>query len=372
MTRLIMKKKIVMYVYNDITTDARVQRAAEALADEYDLTLISTNSGKVVKNDIYTNILVGCKRKGFKGLFNSLFSTIKIIKSYQPDVVYCNDYYSALLAYYLLRTNFSGSIIYDAHELIIPEEGKKDKRQRFFYWFERHIVHKINLLICASQQRAEIMKEHYRLLNEPVVIPNISQLRTSDDDADTQKIILSLHSFFNKTLPTVVYAGVVTSQRRISELFDAALAMSDKCKLLIIGDGNALNSLKLKSAHHPELHTAFTGAIPYKCLGSILSRCDIGFIYYPVETLNNRYCASNKIYEYASVGLPMLANENPTIKEEFEKYHIGISTNNLKWGLNQLLEHPDSAKQNCHLFTQNNQWKYKAALLRDYVAKIIS
>ena len=43
-----MKKRMYMYVYNDITTDARVQRAANALADDFELTLISTQKGKTI------------------------------------------------------------------------------------------------------------------------------------------------------------------------------------------------------------------------------------------------------------------------------------------------------------------------------------
>ena len=59
-----MKKKLLMYVYGDITTDARVNRAANALADEFDVTVISTNFGKEVKDDKYKNILIGSASTG--------------------------------------------------------------------------------------------------------------------------------------------------------------------------------------------------------------------------------------------------------------------------------------------------------------------
>ena len=154
----------------------------------------------------------------------------------------------------------------------------------------------------------------------------------------------------------------MTRSRCIIELFDAALALADKCKLLIVGNGDALEELKIKASEHPELHTAFTGSIPYKSLGSILSRCDIGFLYYPVDTLNNRYCASNKIFEYASVGLPILANENPTVKRILEDASIGISTTNFGEGVHIIFEKGENYKNNCMVFTQNNQWKNMAVL----------
>ncbi len=365
------KKKMLMYVYNDITTDARVQRAAEALCHDFQLTLVSTQKGKQVENVNYKNILVGGKYRGALGIFDTIKSAYSIIRREKPDLVYCHDYYSAILAFILLISHYSGKIVYDAHELMIPEEGHKDKRLRFFYWFEKHIVKKVDLLICASEKRGEIMKEHYELASMPFVVPNISQLQVNDNDAEVQEILISLKDFFSDSKPTVVYAGVVASSRRIEGLLDAALSLADKCKLLIIGNGDALDNLKEKASKHPELKCAFTGSIPYKCLGSILSRCNIGFLYYPIDSLNNRYCASNKIYEYASVELPMLANDNPTIKEEFVNNHIGISTSFYKQGLEQLLDSPEEYKRSCQLFTEKNSWNKKVFHLEKAIVNLL-
>lgn len=356
-----------MYVYNDITTDARVQRAADALSSDFDLTLISTQKGKRIDDIGYKNILVGGSLHGEFGIMETILSAWRIIKKNRPDVVYCHDYFSAILAFILIHTRYAGKVVYDAHELIIPEKGQKDRRLRFFYWFEKNIVKKVDMLICASEQRGEIMKEHYGLASRPFVVPNISQLQVNDNDAEVQKLLLSQKDFFRDPKPTVVYAGVVTRSRCIIELFDAALALADKCKLLIVGNGDALEELKIKASKHPELHTAFTGSIPYKCLGSILSRCDIGFLYYPVDTLNNRYCASNKIFEYASVGLPMLSNENPTIKEELISNHIGIATSFFQQGLQQLLAFPKEYKLNCMSFMEKNCWERNMDLLNKAV-----
>lgn len=366
-----MKKRMYMYVYNDITTDARVQRAANALADDFELTLISTQKGKTIQDTKYKNVLVGGNR-GKLNVFSHIFSALRIIRKANPEVVYCHDYYSSILAYLLIKINYRGMLIYDAHELIIPEKGNRDRRQSFFYWFEKRIVHKVHLLVCASVERGLLMEDHYGLTKEPLVIPNISQLQINDTDKDVEAVLESLKEFFFIPKLTVVYAGAVTSSRRIDELLRAVYKLHHKCKLLIVGNGDAFDRLKREAASYTGFDYAFTGSVPYKCLGSILHRCDIGFLYYPMNTLNNIYCASNKIYEYASVGLPMLSNENPTVEKILEKYEIGISTVDFTNGLVAVIEDIEVYKKNCDSFTENNQWTEQAERLKQTITTLLT
>ena len=105
-------------------------------------------------------------------------------------------------------------------------------------------------------------------------------------------------------------------------------------------------------------------------MGSILSRCDIGFVHYPVDILNNIYCASNKIYEYASVGLPILANENPTVKEILDGAHIGLATKDFTEGLRQLIDAFKAYKGNCIKFSRENPWEHEALRLLQTVKSL--
>lgn len=364
-----MKPKVAMYVYGDIITDARVNRAANALADNFDVTVISTDSGKEVKDDRFRNILLYNSGKGMKKLLKNIIDAFKVIKKEKPEIVYCHDYYSAILAYLLLKTKKCKKIIYDAHELIIPEPGLKDRRQNLFYWFEKHIIKKVNLVICASKKRGELMTKHYGLKCPPVPIRNISQLSISDDE-QTDQILKSLEDFFSAKGPVVVYAGVVTKARKITELARAVSNLAPRFKLLIVGNGDAIEELKSITSSNEKLISAFTGSVPYRTLGAILSRCDIGFVYYPVSSLNNIYCASNKIYEYASVKLPMIANTNPTIQDELKLNHIGIASGNFEDALKELYNDLDEYKESCVNYTLNNPWQNDAALLLNKVLEL--
>lgn len=358
-----------MYVYGDITTDARVNRAATALADKYDVCLLSTNFGKDVKDTIYKNILIGNGGIGMKNLLLNIYEAYKIVKREKPSIVYCHDYYSAILAFMLKSRKYCKHIVYDAHELIVPEKGVKDNRLRFFYLFEKMIIGKVDRVFCASKERATFMKEHYNLSRSPIPIRNISQLRVNND-RQIQTIVSSLGDFFSKPGPVVVYAGVVSKSRRIAELAKAVSSLAPRFKLLIVGKGDAIEDLKAITSSNSNLSSAFTGSVPYKALGAILSKCDIGFVYYPVDTLNNTYCASNKIYEYASVALPMIANTNPTVQGELKDNHIGVSSDNFVEALNELCNNLDGYKQSCIEYTKANPWQNDAEILLNEILEI--
>ena len=361
--------KLIMYVYGNIQTDARVKRAAKALGEKYELILLSNDCGKLVKNENYRNVLLKCASSGLKGYMQSVREAIKIIKAEKPEVFYAHDYYSTFIVRLLLRRKYCKKIVYDAHELIIPEAGQSDTRMKFFYRMEKSIVHKVDLLVCASQERAALMKEHYCLSKAPLVVENISYLplgyELSKLDASKQ-----LEDFFADKTPTLVYAGVVTKSRKIGSLYEMAARIAPAVKLLIVGDGDALNGMKKEAAGQNKLKCCFTGAVPYEALGEILKRCDVGYLYYPSNTLNNINCASNKIYEYASVGLPIVANNNPTVKRIIEKGGIGVASGNFEESLKQTLSRLDEYKKACARFVEENSWEKTAQRLLEGVEKM--
>ena len=361
-----------MYVFGDITTDARVQRAANALAPDFDVTVLSHNKGKIFESSYFKNVLLeGCPSFSSLNYIATVWQAYKYIRACKPDIFYAHDYFSALLAKLLLDKKFCKRIVFDEHELIIPESGKKmRRRQTFFYRFEKAIVHCVDLVVCASEERGKLMQEHYHLLSKPLVINNISQLEISNNP-NSVSILNGLQEFFTCPGVSVVYAGVVSRVRRIDELLKAVSELTPQFKLLIVGNGDLLEELRERAASYPQLVFASTGSVPYNCLGAILSRCDIGFLYYPADTLNNTFCASNKIYEYASVGLPMLSNDNPTVKAIMNEAKIGISTNNLVEGLNIISKDINYFKDNCQKFTENNQWVSEAERLRIAVKEIV-
>lgn len=365
-----MKEKLVMFVYGDITSDARVQRSAEALSSLYDVTVISTQFHKSLPNFKFNNKLVG---NGFStcSYIRCLYEAIRYAKSIKPYIIYGHDFYSApFLDYFLRKNNRKFKAVYDAHELIIPEpEYPLKGKARLINRFESYAIKNADLVLCAKKERGEVMVDHYGLSVEPAEIKNISQLSVNPDSLNAETKF-ALDAFLKKPGLTVVYAGAVMKQRRIGEIARAVVNHPDKYKLLIVGDGDQLEEIKEITSQNRQLESFFTGKVPYAALGYILSKCDIGFIYYPNTTINNRLCASNKLYEYASINLPILANNNPTVQKDVEKYDIGVVTDDFEQGLELLSKRIAECKANCKVFSAQNQWEDEADKLRNVINQL--
>jgi glycosyltransferase involved in cell wall biosynthesis len=65
---------------------------------------------------------------------------------------------------------------------------------------------------------------------------------------------------------------------------------------------------------------------PWKEVMGLMAQADAGLMYYPESaepTLNVRYCAPTKVFEYLALGLPVVSTGNPTMQELLVKDGLG-------------------------------------------------
>ncbi len=361
---------MLMIVYNDLTTDARVQRSLDILSQGYDITIIST--GEAYVHSGITNIILKSSKKGILRYIDFVRKSIRYGKRHEFQYVYLHDYYSCIPGLYLYKNH---KTIYDAHELIISnKQYPSNKREKFFEFFENRLIRKIQLIICADAKRAEIMQRNYKLDDQPFVVPNYSELTVNEYQSLTPDII----HFFEDTRKTFVYAGALVSGRHIDMILLEAAKLVSQYKVLIIGDGGEKQHLESIASGCKGLKYLFTGSVPYKELGSILKRCNVGYLSYPLNNLNNIYCAPNKIYEYASVELPMICNDNPNLISIVGKNGIGVCVSDkgidgcsrsIEEALTLIDHDYETYKKNIQIFRRENSWNL---ISQSYLAKVQS
>ncbi len=205
-------------------------------------------------------------------------------------------------------------------------------------------------VICCEKHRAVIMKDRYSLKSVPHVIPNKPYLIENKGIGEYKKWDLLKTKYGDNKL--IIYQGLVQSDRPIDNIALALKIIADKnLVLVILGKSEEDYEKRIKSIYEK---TLFLGYIPAPEHLEITKYAHIGIAIYDDSNLNNQFCAPNKIYEYASFGIPMITSENLGLTEtvgiykagkcvEFKKVDIVVEA--LKDILNQHDEYSLNAKK---------------------------
>jgi glycosyltransferase involved in cell wall biosynthesis len=361
-------KRLLMAVYNPIEYDGRVQNSLKALGKDFEVTLVCPSSSEkyeAVGFNLLQIDLSGFRRFNALKLFYFWLRFITRAILLRPCAVYGHDFFMSMPTY--LAASFTGAkFIYDAHELIIPDKNlthskeqeqnnllidchpdnrrdlkvSKDpsycrddkqgnyfvpspKREKFFQLMERLTIKKADLVIAANEERAEMMKKYYCLATMPQVVRNIPQplVHHVDDEKIFEEYPQFKESIKSKIM--IVYQGDMDLQRGISYFISAMKHLDANYRLLMIGNGPDLDELKkITSKENVADKVIFFGKVPRTILYAILKICKIGIITYSNEILNHRYCAPNKIFEYAYMNIPVVSTCQPFIKKNSEKISL--------------------------------------------------
>lgn len=314
------KSRVLMFLFGPLETDARVLRSIDTVLKKgYELLIITygttssfSPSGGYVIRDI--------KKKFSNRYLTQLYFTIYTCIYYlfnrrDFNIIYLQDYYSTVPGEILSLFVRQKKIIYDAHELLIaPKRYINDFKTKFYIWVERKLIKKNNVIVVeANRERERIMKLHYGLKNITSVL-NISKYTTV--------------SICNRTLPKddiyIVYQGAMAAERNIPFYIRALKCLSNRIKLLLIGDGPCLSSYyDIIKSENLEDRVIITGRLSNIEMMERLKGCSVGIITYSFSDWNNIFCSPNKIFEYSAISLPFIATDQPFMDTIARKYKIG-------------------------------------------------
>lgn len=123
---------------------------------------------------------------------------------------------------------------------------------------------------------------------------------------------------------------------------------------------------KLKGVCNHIVHIDFIPAPEYL---AITKNATMGILSYDPTSINNAYCAPNKLFEYAAYGLPMLGNDIPGLKYMLEYYHAGeimdeTSISSIKGAIRQI-------EGNLNNYRSNSRKLFAAYNNKETVSKIL-
>ncbi|MCM3709210.1 hypothetical protein [Sporosarcina luteola] len=282
-----------------------------------------------------------------KFLYTSLI-TAKKMKSI--DIIICDNFFASIPVLLINKLLKPKRIIQDVRELYFYEEAKSISG-KLFSKFETKLMKKANIVLCANNERSEIMFSKFNLRKKPLVFENIRTLKGSfNSKVLDEKYINDFNYKIN-----IVSTGGISVLRTTDKLVNAMSKLPSNYGLYIIGGGEESDKKIIQDIieKHSLKNVKLISKVPLNELRYIVRNADIGIVNYHQLDLNNKYCASGKIYEYLGEGVPIVTTENPPLKQLCDNAKIGEADDFYYKGIMKVATNLSEYKENVEIYMKN-------------------
>lgn len=245
---------------------------------------------------------------------------LRVVSSLKKaDVVVCAEIqFSGFVALcrFMLRTNTR--IIQSCGEFYARSDGVSWVREAQYRWSAKYW----DGLIDVDRHRLERRKLQLNTTCPTLVVPNTlaaqPELRRRPATRDRRIPILAYVGTVN---PNVDFGSMAASFRMVNHPFELV------CVLFGPDQQVDLAKAELKSALAQQV--SFVSAMSKAELASFLAaNCDAGIVHYPpraVKSFSQEYCAPGKMFDFLSIGLPIVTTANPPIQELIKQFNVGVA-----------------------------------------------
>ncbi|MEI8087075.1 MAG: glycosyltransferase family 4 protein [Paludibacter sp.] len=333
-----MKKRIVISVTSDLSTDQRVLKVAHSCFNNgFDVLLV----GRLLKNSKPLDLPFKHKRMKLMFVNSAFFYAEYNIRLFflllfsRSNILFSNDS-DTLLANYFVSKIRRKKLIFDAHELFpeLPELTVRPKVKMFWGKLEDWIFPNLTHSFTVCNSIAEYYKTKYNIQMQ--VLRNVPYYRY--EKKKEPKI-----SFKNKKI--ILYQGAINKGRGLEWVIDA-MPFIENVKLVIIGDGDIRKELELQIKKlNLEDKVEFLGKIAGEKLHEYTPSAAISLCLLEELGLSYYFSLPNRIFDSIQAGVPVLATRFPEITNIVENHNTGILIDHyepkyLAKTINEMLENP--------------------------------
>lgn len=277
---------------------------------------------------------------GFR-IFLALFRSRRILILNRKSALIFLLYYPLFC---LLSRTDRLHVIYDMWEFYTLKEQKK-LTSRLGTIVEIFTLRRVNQVVVCNDYRKKLVQRYYGVKTVHTIenVRALSPVKTSKISLKRQYL-----GDINWSAVNFVITNGFSRERGDIHLVDS-FAKLDNCSLTFIGNPTAADQIFLAELlSKKKINNVNTvSAIPYADLAGVVGLFDFGVVNYSFKNLNNKYCASGKVYEFMFLDLPVLTSKNPSLKKLIDRYRCGESSDEFDVGIMRLI---------------NNHAQYKKAL----------
>ena len=176
-------------------------------------------------------------------------------------------------------------------------------------------------VVVPEYNRAHILKVWLGLRRTPVIIPNKPRFPEVKILPETQAVVDKLKAMDKKI---VLYQGWIGKGRDVTRVAAAlnTLPNKDDFALVLMGSATASDSISsIQEIFTNTIHIPFLQPPQHLFVTEV---AQMGIATYDDSSLNNIFCAPNKIYEYAEKNVPILARNIPGLSSTVGAFKAGV------------------------------------------------
>ena len=320
------KKKIGVLIYANPDSYPPTVNAVHLLAEHFDVVLIGRNQDppqgeypsnvKVHRLGEYTSMQERVQASTRAKLWEYI-NFIAQARRFLQDVslIYAYDAF-AFTAAYLCRRLLHPSVplIYHNHDLnenLFPLSSLTGWVQKG----ERNWANEAALVVFPVQERASLFKKVTNLKNTPLIVPNFPRKSFFKASQGWDSLI---HSRFNN--PQILLQGAISVKNSMFDLIKSLTFTNNAIRLKLIGPIQEEEQHLMRdfaAQNNVNARVEYFEPVPYSEIRSHTWNASIGVCLYKKVSINHQTMAtaSNKIYEYAACGLPIIISDFPNHRE---------------------------------------------------------
>lgn len=217
-------------------------------------------------------------------------------------------------------------LVYDSYELYygLNYSGWKGLKRVAVWLYEKMLCPRCRAVIQASQERADYFGRLYNVRRVYVVenFPRNTDLARCVPARRMLRDIVCVPPSYR----IVLYHGSLIRGRYLETLIDSMALVRNNMVLVLMGAGECSTVLQQRAAARGLLNRKvhFVQPVAYPEVLEYISSADLGVVLLEDTCLNNRYAAPNKLYEFLSLGVPVVVNDMPSLVRVVYGPHAGV------------------------------------------------
>jgi hypothetical protein len=308
--------KILMLSEGNISYNGRLIELHNVMKKIGDVTLISLANSEDDRVD--ANHYIIKKRKGKLKKLAYMIKSFMIARNVNFEVLFIDNTEACMIGLGLIICLKPQKIVLDSRELYLKEE-KMSWKMRLLCFFERKVIRRADVHICANKYRANLMKKIYGLAKEPLVFENIRMI------VEPPEVDYNYSEQIEKpgVIRIISTGGLIRS--RALPIIEAMAALREGYELYILGGGSEverqearqiINAMNLKNVF-------LIGQARRSVMRYYIQKCDIGVVYYHGGNMNEKLCSSGKVYEYMQERKPFVGPKLLPLEDLCKHYGVG-------------------------------------------------